>query len=340
MPTFQEKAQQCEEDIFAFHLQDGLLIGQKADPKHKVLYTNENAGYRTGCLLSSLSQKWTVSGDVQTRRRAHQIAVAVEMLEQVTGVPGMTTRQYKFMQGPGEDERGWLEDKWHQCRFYRWQDNVSTDEMTYFLTGLFDYLMLCAEGEYRRRAADTVRRVVGRLLDHGMRIAYADDTTTTWGDCSRATPREPLFCLHGLGYLKRGELCACEERFADAYDEYVRDEEYFYLGVNCHKVGVERECWATYDWQLASPEFELLIKHDKDPRRREILKQGLLEMASASDTTVHSHLATAILGLGGEDKVRRWLAEYDPAQRSGIDKGWYHWIYWKARAAKVIGENE
>jgi len=339
--TLAAKAQQCEDEIFSFHLQDGLLIGQKADPTGKVRYTNENAGYRTGCLLSSCSHKWWVTGDTLARQRAHQTARAVEMLEQITGVPGMTSRQYKMMQGPGHDEGGWLEDHWHQAGLYRWQGNVSTDEMTYYLTGLGDYVLFCAEGEYRRTASGTIRRVLGRMLDHGMRITYEDGTTTTWGDCSRATPREPLFCLHGLHYLKIGELCAFDSRFADAYDEYVLDEEYFANAVHCYQRNLAAQMWADFDWQLASPGFEFLIKHDKDPRRREKLKEGLLEMAAAPDATVHPHLCTAILGLGGEDKVRAWLQEWSlDDNTNGIDKGWYHWIYWKARAASLISPDE
>jgi len=339
--TLAQKAQQCEEQIFRLHMQGGLLLNQQADPKGKVLYTNENAGSYTSVVLSSLSHKWSLTGDVEVRRRAHEVAAAVLMLEQVTGVPGMTTRQYKFMQGPGHDEAGWLEDKWHQCRLYRWQDNLSTDEMTWFLNGLGDYIALCAEGDYRRRACAAIRRVVGRMLEHGMRITYADATTTTWGDCSRATPREPLFCLHGLGYLKRGELFGLEERFADAYDEYVRDEEYFHLAVNCYRLGVERGQWAAaYDWELASPELELLIKHDKDLRRRAHLKEGLLEMAAAPDTTIHTPLCTAVLGLGGEDPVRQWLGDWSIEEKGGIDKDWFLWAYWRARAAGIIGEND
>jgi len=340
LPVLRDKAQQCEQEIFAYHLQDGLLIGQKVDATGKVRYTNENAGYRTSCLLSALAHEWSVTGDVRVRQRAHQVAAAVEMLEQVTGVPGMTTRQYKFMQGPGHDEGGWLEDKWHQCRFYRWQDNVSTDEMTWYLTGLSDYILLCGEGEYRRRASAVVRRVVGRMLDHGMRIVYADGTTTTWGDCSRATPREPLFCLHGLAYLKAGELCAFEERFADAYDEYVRDEEYLENAVHCYQRGLPARNWATYDWQLASPDFERLIRFDKDPHRRKRLKQGVLEMTAAPEATVHPHLCAAIFGMGGNDKVQEWLTAFNPSEKHGIDKGWYLWIYWKARAFGVVGEND
>lgn len=339
--TVAQKAQECEQEIFQFHFQDGLLISQKADPTGKVRYTNENAGSYTAIVMSSMVNKWAATGDLAARQRAHQIAAAVEMLEQVTGVPGMTCRQYKFMQGPGHDEAGWLEDKWHQCRFYRWQDNLSTDEMTYYLYTLGEYIALCAEGEHRRRAAGALRRALGRMLDHGMRIVYADGTTTTWGDCSRATPKEPLFCLHGLGYLKRGELYACDERFADAYDEYVRDEEYFYQAVHCHRLGVERRAWAAaYDWELAAPEFELLIKYDRDPRRREALREGLFEMAAAPDTTFHSHLCTAVLGLGGEDKVRQYLQEWTIEGKSGIEKDWFLWCYWRARAAGIISAEE
>jgi len=339
VPAFRDKAQQCEDDIFAYHLQDGLLIGQRVDPTGKVRYTNENSGYRTGCLLSSLAHKWSLTADLKVRQRAHQVAAAVEMLEQITGVPGMTTRQYKMMQGPGQDEAGWLQDKWHQVGLYRWQDNVSTDEMTWYLTGLGDYVGVCAEGEHRRRASGTVRRVVGRMLDHGMRICYADGTTTTWGDCSRSTPKEPIFCLHGLAYLKAGELFGLEERSADAYDEYVADEVYLDTAVHCYKLGAAARQWATYDWQLAAPDFERVIKFDKDPRRRDTLKQGVLEMTAAPDCNVFPHLCAAILGLGGADKVREWLTNFD-TRDNGIDKGWYHWVYWKARAAGIITEND
>lgn len=286
-----------------------------------------------------MSHKWSTTGDVDARRKAHQIGAAVEMLEYVTGVAGMTTRQYKFMQGPGDDEAGWLQDKWHQCRFYRWLDNLSTDEMTWYLKGLGDYIQLCGEGEYRRRAAGNIRRAVGRMLDQGMRIVYADGTVTTWGDCSRATPREPLFCLHGLGYLKRAELFGGYGRAADAYDEYVRDEEYFYRAVHCYKLGLEQDAWAAgYDWELAAPEFELLITHDKDPRRREALKQGLLEMAVGPDRTVHAPLCTAVLGLGGDDEVRQWMHGWSFDESDTIWKDWYLWVYWRARAAGIISE--
>jgi len=340
--TLAQKAQYVEDDLFAHHLQQGLHSDRPVDPEGKILYTNENAGSYTSVLLSSLVHKWHLTGDPAVRQKAHAVARAVLMLEWATGIPGYTTRQYKFMQGPGHDEGGWLEDKWHQCRFHRWQDNLSTDETTWYFQALGDYIRFCAEGEYRRAAAASLRRCIGRMLDHGMRIAYEDGTTTTWGDCSRATPREPLFCLHGLAYLKRGELFTGDPRFADAYDEYVRDELYFYEAVHCYRLGVERGHWAArYDWELAAPEFEILITFDRDPRRRQALTEGLLEMASAPDTTVHSPLCTAALGLGGEDQVRAYLQQFNPeATQSGIDKDWFLWAYWKARAVGVISADE
>jgi len=340
--TLAAKAQRCEDEVFSLHLQDGLVIGHKVDPAGEVLYTNENCGLWTGRLLSALSLKWSVTGDARARAAAHRIARSLERLEQVTGVPGMTARQYKKMQGPGPDERpSRRSDRWYQGPQYRWLSDVSTDEMTWFLTGLADYIGLCAEGEYRRRACALMRRVLGRILDYGMRIVEPDGTVTMWGDCSRATPKEPLYCLHGLGYLKRGELFAGEPRFADAYDEYVLDEEYFRQAVNCYRLGTDLNYWSRADWMLSAPEFEVLIKHDRRPQRRALLTEGLLEAATAPQADVYGPLCSAVLGLGGKDRVRDWLERWTLADDTdGTEKGSYHWVYWKARSAGIIGAED
>ena len=262
------------------------------------------------------------------------------MLETMTAVPGMTCRQYKKMQGPGPDEAGWLQHHWHQKGEYRVLGNVSTDEMTWFLTGLDNYVMFCAEGEERARASATIARVVGRMLDHGMRIVEADGTTTDWGDCSLTSAREPLFCLHGLHYLKAAALCTSEPRFAKAYEEYASHQDYLDKAVHCYKLGIQARRWAGYDYQLASPGFELLIRFDDNQSRHKQFIQGLREMAEARRGKVYSHLCTAILDLGGEDTVRDWLGGFDPTNADGVTLGWYLWIYWKARAAHLISPTD
>jgi len=334
-----DKAQFCEEEIFAHYLQDGLLIPQQADPTGEARYSNDNAGYRTGCLLAAVANRWKVTQDPAARERARQVASALEMLETITGVAGMTCRQYKKMQGPGPDEAGWLQDYWHQKGEYRLLGNVSTDEMTWFLTGLDNYVLFCAEGEDRDRASATIARVVGRMLDHGMRIAEADGTTTDWGDCSLTSAREPLFCLHGLHYLKAASLCTSDPRFAEAYEQYASTAAYFDKAVHCFSIGIRTHRWAGYDYELASPGFELLIRFDDNQSRRDQFIQGLREMAEARRGKVFSHLCTAVLGLGGEDTVRDWLAAFD-TNTDGVNLGWYLWIYWKARAAQIIGPND
>ena len=335
--SFAAKADLCESDIFARHLQHGLLIPQVVDPTGALLYTHDNCGLRTGVMLSALSLKWSVTREPEARARAAQTAAALRMLETVTGVPGMTARQYKKMQGPGHDEHpSWLSRQWHQGPVYRWLGNVSTDEMTWFLAGLADYVLLCAEGRERARSVATINRVVGRMLDHGMRIVEADGRTTTWGDCSRESAREPLFCLHGLHYLKVAEVCTDNPRFAAAYEEYASDAHYLEQAVHCYKLGRAKRCWADYDWELATPGFDFLLRHDSDPARRDLLTQGLLEMAAAPNANLHPHLCTATFGLGGKEQVREWLAQFDPQTADGVSKGWYHWIYWEARSAGII----
>jgi hypothetical protein len=342
--TLAAKAQYCQTHVFSRHLQDGLIIGNETDPTGNVRHTSGNAGQHTACLLSALSFQWALTGDSATRATAQEVAAALLKLEQITEVPGLTSRQYKMMQGPGPDE---VESDWHQAGPYRWLGDVSTDEMTWYLTGLADYLMLCAEGEQRSQASATIRRVVGRLLDHDMRLTNADGSVTRYGDCSRETPLEPLSCLHGLHYLKVGELCSFQERFADAYEEYIADQRYFENAVFCYKRNLVVGQWASYDWQLAAPSFEFLIKFDKDPRRRAALTQGLMEMAAAPDAQPYAHLVTALLGLGGAEKVRQWLAEFDPNGaefdpngRDGDELVWYLWVYWKARAGGIVTEKD
>ena len=333
--TLAEKAEYCEEDIFANHLQEGLLIGPRVDPKGERLHSAENSGLRTGCLLSAMAYKFSVTRDERTRQRAGLLLGSLELLEKVTGVPGLTARHYMRMNSPGPDEAGsWLAKHWHQAGPHRWVGDVSTDEMTFYLTGLGNYILLCGEHEKRERAAALVRRVVGRLLDHDMRITNADGSATFYGDCSRQTPLEPLFCLHGLHYLKAAALLTSDKRLARAYKEYVGDEDYFRKAVHGYKGTLASIQWATWDWQLAAASYEFLIRHD--PGRSQQFKQGLLEMAGAPDATVFPHLCTALFGLGGGTQVTRWLEDFNPQNADGVGKGWYLWIYWKARSANIV----
>jgi len=332
--TLADKAQYCEEHIFANNLQDGLLIGSQVDPTGKMRYSEENCGLHTGCLLSALSHKFSLTRDESTRQRADLLAASLEMLEKVTGVPGLTARQYKRMDSPGPGEGDWLAHHWHQSGPYRWLGDVSTDEMTFYLTGLADYMLLCAGDERRKSAAALVRRVVGRLLNHDMRITNADGSTTFYGDCSRKSPLEALFCLHGLHYLKAADVLTSDRRFARAYREYVSDEGYFRNATNAYKRTLAARQWAPWDWELAAASYEFLIRHDSYRSRQ--FKQGLLEMAAAPDASVFPNLCAALFGLGGGTRVTRWLKDFDPRDADGNSKGWYLWIYWKARSANIV----
>jgi hypothetical protein len=167
-----------------------------------------------------------------------------------------------------------------------------------------------------------------------MRITNADGSTTFYGDCSRKSPLEALFCLHGLHYLKAADVLTSDRRFARAYREYVSDEGYFRNATNAYKRTLAARQWAPWDWELAAASYEFLIRHDSYRSRQ--FKQGLLEMAAAPDASVFPNLCAALFGLGGGTRVTRWLKDFDPRDADGNSKGWYLWIYWKARSANIV----
>ncbi len=198
---------------------DSAIIGRYADALDET--TN---------MLVAYSYKYAITKDPKDRELANKIFDGLLKMETVTGVPGLVSRGFYRSDEPLWHESLWY-NEWHWSTSlpgYRWLGDLSADKFTSlcYATGVF--YELCADDEYKQKAAGLLDRFMGRIADDNFKIVDLDGKMTLWGNYCPDLPHQPLNSLEILMGLKVTYKITGKERYNSAYhmliDRYHYDE--------------------------------------------------------------------------------------------------------------------
>ena len=172
---------------------DSAIIGRYADALDET--TN---------MLVAYSYKYTLTKDPDDREMANKIFDGLLKMETVTGIPGLVSRGFYKSDKPLWHESLWY-NEWHWSASlpgYRWLGDLSADKFTSlcYATGVF--WELCADDEYKQKAAGLLDRFVGRIADDNFKIVDLDGKMTLWGNYCPDLPHQPLNSFEILMALK------------------------------------------------------------------------------------------------------------------------------------------
>jgi hypothetical protein len=232
-----EKAQEIERNLLARHLSpEGLLVYSRPpttfDASRPQSYGSlSDQAMWTGALLGAYAFKYRLSGDPADRELLLRILGGLELLEAVTGKPGLFARAVFPRSLGGEldaDERRHPAAPPHDAYSYR--GDVSKDQ---YFGVLFGYAAATVElgigarsgdPELRRAMAGPVARIADHIWENGMRIVDVDGRMTTHGDLRGyilGVPIGPNAAL-SLGFQLLAARLTGEARFHERYRILVR----------------------------------------------------------------------------------------------------------------------
>ncbi|MBW2527614.1 MAG: hypothetical protein JRI23_25760 [Deltaproteobacteria bacterium] len=205
------------------------------DPATFSNHDDDNDGQWTAMYLGAQCFRYAVTGEEQARANARTAAYALMKLEQVPGLEGFFARSIvpgdeceAKQQGAGE----WhLSDDGEWC----WKGDTSSDEFVGHMFGLSLFYDLVATADEQRDVADTIRRIVGGILDHGFLLLDLDGQVTRHGHFDPDWMETSIPAVFGdaglnsamiLGGLHVAFHVTGERRFRDAFDYLARERGY------------------------------------------------------------------------------------------------------------------
>ncbi len=175
-----DKAATLQARLVQRHLRLGCFVEEARLPapgvvKGSVPELSDNDGLWTGLYLAAQSYRYAVTGEAEARREAERAFGALEWLEAVTTIPGYPTKCIvPADQDPGGTWYPSADGRW------RWKGDCSSDEIVGHFYAYCLYFDLVADPAGRARVAALVRRILGHILDHDLRIMEFG-RRTRWG---------------------------------------------------------------------------------------------------------------------------------------------------------------
>ncbi|HVY63067.1 MAG TPA: hypothetical protein VHF22_15525 [Planctomycetota bacterium] len=185
-------------------------------------YGNYSDGpFHTGISLATFSFKYAATHDRAVLADVSKALEGLEMLEKVTGKPGLLARYFSKDPPPFDPDRFDHGNGFRAappCQDYVWRNDVSKDQYSGVSFGLGACLAHVDDPTIRARAAGLARRIATALERDGERIIDASGKETRFGDL-RVSYGPVKIALHAailLGLAK--------EAAADGHgDAYYRD---------------------------------------------------------------------------------------------------------------------
>lgn len=185
----------------------------------------------TSEMLAAYSHKYALTKDEKDRKIANQIFEAILKLEKVTGVKGLVARSFNQTDEPLWHEEVMWYHEWHESTSmpgYRWLGDLSADKFTSIFYGVGTFWEICADENYKEKAAGLLDRFVGRVIDNNFKLTDLDGKMTLWGNFCPDLPHQALNSLEMLAALKVTHRITGKERFNAAYhmliDRYHYDD--------------------------------------------------------------------------------------------------------------------
>ncbi len=221
----------------------------------------------TSEMLAAYSHKYAITKDPKDRDIANKIFEAVLRLEKVTGVPGLVARSFNQTDQPLWHEEVLWYHEWHQSTSlpgYRWLGDLSADKFTSICYGVGTYWEICADEQYKKKAADLLDRFMGRIIDNNFKLTDLDGKMTLWGNFCPDLQHQELNSLIMLMGLKVTHHITGKERFNAAYHMLIDRYHYDDHQINS-KILFPVEWRNVGDDYHAARSLYMLIRWEKDP---------------------------------------------------------------------------
>lgn len=221
----------------------------------------------TSEMLAAYAHKYAITKDPKDREIANQIFEAVLKLETVTGVPGLVARSFNKTDKPLWHEEVLWYHEWHSSSSmpgYRWLGDLSSDKFTSICYGVGTFWELCADDDYKQKAAGLLDRFMGRVVDNNFKLTDLDGKMTLWGNFCPDLPHQDLNSLKMLMGLKVTHHITGKERYNAAYHMLIDRYQYDDRQINS-KVVFPPEWRNVGDDYHAARSLYMLMRYEKDP---------------------------------------------------------------------------
>jgi len=266
--TLAQKAETFEQRIRARHDRYGLVAGSHlalaGDVSSNQLRDDDNDGLWTAMYAAAECFRYAVTKSPEALANARKSIDAVLFLEEVAGRRGFPARSYirKGDLMPHGGEWHWTTDGQ-----YYWKGDTSSDEIVghFFIFGIaYDLL---PDAELKRRIAETAKRIMDHIVDHGYNLIDLDGKPTRWGwwgpDRLKLEQEErPLNSLQLLSFLKTTSHITGDSAYETRYKNVASDLKYIDLITRLDEFRTELNY---SDEELAMLPFYAVFQYEKDP---------------------------------------------------------------------------
>lgn len=266
--TLAQKAQIFEDRIRARHDRYGLVADSDllvpGDTSSNRLSDSDNDGLWTAIYAAAECFRYKVTRAPEALANARKSIEAILFLEEVAGRRGFPARSFIRKGDPMPQGGEW---HWTADGQYYWKGDTSSDEIVgHFFIFSIAYDLL-PDPVLKQRIAQTARRIMDHILDHGYTLVDLDGKPTTWGWWSpEKLAHEPderaLNSLQLLSFLKTTAHITGAARYAAEYRKAVSEWNYpdWMTRVNEFRTELNYS-----DEELAMLPFYCLFEYEKEP---------------------------------------------------------------------------
>lgn len=284
--TLAEKAQIFERKVCERHKRFNYVtvrwLERPGDVNSGRVEISDNDGLWTALYVASECFRYAVAmreGRTDEAEEALHYATeslkAMLFLEQVTGISGFPARAVRHKSEP---EFETPHPEWHRTADgeWEWKGDTSSDELDghFFAYGIaYDLL---PDETLRHQVAETTRRIMNHVIEHGFYLVDVDGKPTTWGVWAPerlnhdATwwMEQGLNSLELLAYLKVTHHLTGDERYETFYRSII-EQHHYALNTVLQKIVINGLTNHSDD-ELAFLSYYSLLRYETDPDLRRL----------------------------------------------------------------------
>ena len=276
--TLAQKAEAFEKRIRARHDRYGLTasshLAVAGDLSSNRTHDSDNDGLWTAIYAAAECFRYAVTKSPEALANARKSVEAILFLEEVAGRRGFPARSFIRKGDPLPHDGKW---HWTADGQYYWKGDTSSDEIVghFFIFGIaFDLL---PDADLKRRIAETARRIMDHIIDHGYYLIDVDGKPTLWGywapEKLMTDPDErALNSLQLLSFLKTAAHITGDARYETEYKKVAWDLKYADW---LTRVNEFRQEMNYSDEELAMLPYYCVFQYEKDPILLKAYRSGV-----------------------------------------------------------------
>lgn len=279
--TLAAKAELFEKRITARHDRHGFVasssLREPGNLASNHTESSDNDGLWTAMYAAGECFRYAVTKSPDALARARRSIEAILFLEQVSGIPGFPARSYIDASETRPRDGVWYPTKDGKLQ---WKADTSSDEIVgHFLIFGVAWDLLPSGDPLKPRIAQTARRIMDHILDHGYYLIDVTGKPTTWGKWSQAyfdtpggRPDSPLNAIELLSFLKTAHHITGDAKYEREYRKVAFDLKYADLATRqrelCPQINYSDE-------ELALLSYYPLFVYEKDPKYLDYYRRGV-----------------------------------------------------------------